>query len=416
MSLVKDQLLAANKAKLIVKNMSDDQKVRVIKKIGKKLSLSIPRIIQENGRDLALMDKNDPKYDRLILSEERILSLISSLYDISGLPDPAGQLQYTKKLDNGLFIEKRTVPLGVVGVIYESRPNVTVDVAALCIRSGNACLLRGGSDAWYTNSILVQMIQEVLEQEGFDVNIVQLLPVEREGVLELLHSDKYVDIIIPRGSQGLIDFVRENSKVPVIETGAGVCHTYVERSADLKKAVDIVHNAKVSRPSVCNALDTVLVDESVAADFLRDLAPLYAQSEVEIRADNKSYSILKQLNYPYLTVAGTDDFGQEFLSLCCSVKVVSSSDEAFEHILKHSSKHSECIVSEDPEIITDFLNDVDAAAVYSNASTRFTDGGVFGLGAEIGISTQKLHARGPFALEKLVTEKWIIKGEGQIRL
>ena len=318
-------------------------------------------------------------------------------------------------MPNGLFIQKKTVPLGVVGVIYEARPNVTLDVAALCIRSGNVCVLRGGSDAFHTNVCLVNLIQGVLREFKLDINIVQLLPVDRKYMPELLSATQYIDIIIPRGSQQLIDYVREHADVPVIETGAGVCHTYVEKTANLKKAADIVTNAKVTRPSVCNALDTVLLDQEIAENLLKLLAPKLEAFKVEIFADDLSFGILEGLKYPYLKGAHEEDFGREFLDFKCSIKTVKNTDDALQHIRKYSSKHSEAIVSEDNIVCERFLNEVDAAAVYTNASTRFTDGGVFGLGAEIGISTQKLHARGPFALEKLVTEKWFVRGEGQIR-
>jgi glutamate-5-semialdehyde dehydrogenase len=353
--------------------------------------------------------------DRLVLNETRIKQLADSLNEIALLPDPANQILLERTLDNGLHVQKRTVPLGVVGVIYESRPNVTLDVAALCIRSGNVCVLRGGSDAFFTNTILVSLIQDVLKEFDVDVNAVQLLPVDRALIGDMLTAVKYIDIIIPRGSQQLIEYVRANSRVPVIETGAGVCHTYVEKTADLNKASAIVTNAKVSRPSVCNSLDTVLVDKEVAGALLSLLAPSLKAYDVEIFADETAYDILKKLDYPLLQHAAPEDFGREFLDFKCSVKVVSGADEALQHIQEYSSKHSEAIVSADTAISERFLNEVDAAAVYINASTRFTDGGVFGLGAEIGISTQKLHARGPFALEKLVTEKWFIRGDGQVR-
>jgi len=335
--------------------------------------------------------------------------------DVANLPDPTGVTLTSKILPNGLQIEKKSVALGVVGVIYEARPNVTIDVAALCIQSGNVCLLRGGSDAIYTNTCLVDLIQAVLAGQGIDVHLVQLLPTDRELVYDLLTATQYVDIIIPRGSQSLIDFVRENAKVPVIETGAGVCHTYVDKTADLDKAVAIVVNAKTSRPSVCNALDTVLVDREIADAFIQKLASPLIPFQVEVFASEELYGSFEQLRYPYLVKAQEEDFGREFLDFKCSIKTVVGLAEALEHIEKYSSKHSECIVSTDEQSINTFLQAVDAAAVYANASTRFTDGGEFGLGAEIGISTQKLHARGPFALEKLVTEKWYIRGDGQIR-
>jgi glutamate-5-semialdehyde dehydrogenase len=322
---------------------------------------------------------------------------------------------YDHTTENGLHIQKVTVPIGVVGVIYESRPNVTVDVVALCLYAGNAVVLRGGSDAEFTNKILVDIIHEVLRSNHIDEQAIQLLPIDRKHVKELLEAVKYVDIIIPRGSQQLIDFVRANAKVPTIETGAGVCHTYVESTANLDDAANIVVNAKTQRPSVCNALDTVLVDKKIAAEFLPKLIPGFNDFNVEIFADDEAYAILQHAGYKHLQHATPENFGMEYLSQKCSVKCVENEADALEHIRKYSSKHSEAIVSNDPQKIEQFLNKVDAAAVYANASTRFTDGGVFGLGAEIGISTQKLHARGPFALEKLTTEKWIVRGSGQVR-
>ncbi|GEP93371.1 glutamate-5-semialdehyde dehydrogenase [Chitinophaga terrae (ex Kim and Jung 2007)] len=415
METIQPLLAKAQQASVAVRTLPDAQKKALLLQLADVLVEHTSNIIAANKKDLDRMADEDPKKDRLLLTETRIRDLAGSLKDIAALPNPADVLLLERTLPNGLQVQKKSVPLGVVGVIYESRPNVTVDVAALCIRSGNGCVLRGGSDAFDTNTILVQLIQQTLKTFGVDENAVQLLPTDRNLVNELLNAVKYVDIIIPRGSEQLIEFVRANSKVPVIETGAGVCHTYIEKTADLEKGAAIVTNAKVSRPSVCNSLDTVLIDEAVAAPFLALLAPQLKQYEVEIFADEISYSLLQQLQYPYLTAAQPEDFGREFLSLKCSVKVVPGPDAALAHIRQYSSKHSEAIISNDPEISERFLNEVDAAAVYLNASTRFTDGGVFGLGAEIGISTQKLHARGPFALEKLVTEKWIIHGSGQVR-
>lgn len=408
-------LLQAAQASAIIRTLKAEDKQAVLEKIAQVLTLNADDIIAQNQLDLDKMPDTDSKKDRLLLNPERIKALASSIQEIAVLQDPTHQILSSKTLANGLFIQKKTVPLGVVGVIYEARPNVTVDVAALCIRSGNVCILRGGSDAFYTNIVLVNLIRGVLKSFNLDENIVQLLPVDRKHVYELLTADKYVDIIIPRGSQTLIDFVRENAKVPVIETGAGVCHTYVEASANIAMAANIVCNAKVTRPSVCNSLDTAVVDEQVLEPFLLQLIPLLLPFEVEIFADDKSYPILLAANYPYLQKAVAEDFGREFLALKCSVKTVNGLDEALAHIQKYSSKHSEAIISSNEEKIERFLNEVDAAAVYANASTRFTDGGEFGLGAEIGISTQKLHARGPFALEKLVTEKWFVKGTGQVR-
>ncbi|NGM62806.1 glutamate-5-semialdehyde dehydrogenase [Sphingobacterium sp. SGG-5] len=415
MQNIQSQLLNARKAKQAVRMLSREDKKNILNKIAKGLLDHKETIIQENKKDLERMDPTDPKFDRLKLTDERINGLAQSIIDVANLEDPTGQILSSKILDNGLKIEKKTVALGVVGVIYESRPNVTVDVAALCLQSGNVCLLRGGSDAWFTNSYLVDMIRDAFTSFSIDPNIVQLLPTDREFVQELLTATDFVDIIIPRGSQSLIDFVRDNAKVPVIETGAGVCHTYVDETADLDKAAKIVANAKISRPSVCNALDTVLVDAAVADAFIPKLLPHFEEAKVEVYASAELYGLLAQLGYPFLNQAKESDFGKEFLDLKCSIKTVDGLADALEHIATYSSKHSECIVSNDPVHIADFMNAVDAAAVYSNASTRFTDGGEFGLGAEIGISTQKLHARGPFALEKLVTEKWFVTGDGQVR-
>lgn len=415
METIEQLLKDASQAKQVIQPLSLETKRQVLARLSSLLIANSDHIIAMNQKDLDRMDITDPKYDRLVLNKERIEGLAQSVIDVSQLEDPTGKVLLTKQLANGLYIEKKSVALGVVGVIYESRPNVTIDVAALCIQSGNVCLLRGGSDAWFTNSILVDLIHAVLSEFDLNKHIVQLLPTDRKFVGELLTATKYVDIIIPRGSQSLIDFVRQNAKVPVIETGAGVCHTYVEETGNLEDAAKIVANAKISRPSVCNALDTILVDRAVSENFLRKVAPLLQEADVEIFADKDAFVTLKDLSYPHLQQANESDFGREFLDFKCSVKVVDNFQEALDHIARYSSKHSECIVSTNPDHISTFMNVVDAAAVYSNASTRFTDGAEFGLGAEIGISTQKLHARGPFALEKLVTEKWFVTGNGQVR-
>lgn len=372
-------------------------------------------IIKANAQDLLRMEDSNPKKDRLRLTPERIAGLVSSTRSVAQLVDPGGRELSVHTLENGLQVQKITTPLGVVGIIYESRPNVTIDVAALCLRSGNAVVLRGGSDAADSNRCLVGIIHQALEAHGLSPHAVQLLPTARELVQQMLTADEYIDIIIPRGSQTLIDFVRKHASVPTIETGAGVCHTYVSAAADLQKAAAIVVNAKVSRPSVCNALDTVVVDASIAADFLPMITEGMQAYSVEIFADQQAYEILGKVNYPSLNRAQEADFGREFLSYKCSVKVVPDMEGALTHIQQYSSKHSEAIISEDQAQCEQFLQEVDAAAVYANASTRFTDGGEFGLGAEIGISTQKLHARGPFALEKLTTEKWVVRGNGQVR-
>lgn len=415
MNKVIQQLESIKKASRQMNSLDDDTKKNILRSLSVLILENKERIKSENKKDLDRMDDADPKKDRLLLNDARIEDLAKSLLDVANLPDPTGIVLSDKVMPNGLSIQKITAPLGVVGVIYESRPNVTIDVAALCIRSGNGVALRGGTDAFYSNTCLVSLIHRALENNDISPDAIQLLPTEREYVKDLLEAVKYVDIIIPRGSEQLINFVRSNSKVPTIETGAGVCHTYVHSDADLNKAAEIVVNAKVSRPSVCNALDTIIVDKKVSKGFLPKIVDGMKAFDVIIHADEASYLILKNAGYPYLKKANEEDFGREFLGFSCSVKTVENYDEAVQHISEYSSKHSEAIITENKFVGEKFLKDIDAAAVYINASTRFTDGGVFGLGAEIGISTQKLHARGPFALEKLVTEKWLVRGDGQIR-
>lgn len=402
-------------ASAAVRRLSDKQRADLLILLSDKILANVENIVAENQKDLELMDDADPKKDRLLLNEKRILDLADSLRDVASLPDPTKDVLSEKTIEQGLSLQKIAVPLGVVGVIYESRPNVTIDVASLCLRSANACVLKGGKEAHYSNTYLVGLIHEALAEFGLPSGAVTLLPTGREFVGELLTATQYVDIIIPRGSEGLIKFVRQNSLVPTIETGAGVCHTYIEQTGDLDKGAGIVVNAKVSKPSACNALDTVLVDRSIADAFLPKLKEGFVKWNVEVFADDASFKILQKAGYPYLQHAEPEDFGKEFLDYKCSVKVVDGFDDALENIKTYSSRHSEAIVSSDNELIETFLKEVDAAAVYANASTRFTDGGVFALGAEIGISTQKLHARGPFALEKLVTEKWVVRGDGQVR-
>jgi glutamate-5-semialdehyde dehydrogenase len=409
-------LLAATRKSAASLAMSTDAvKLAILSDLAARLEANVNSIITANEKDLASYDSQNPMRDRLLLTEQRILDLAASLHDVAKLPNPSGQVLLDKILANGLHLQKISVPLGVVGVIYESRPNVTIDVAALCIRSGNAAVLRGGTDAWHTNSILVSLIHASLEQAGLSTDTIRLLPTDRAHVSTLLTAVSYVDVIIPRGSDALIQRVRKESLVPTIETGAGVCHTYVAESADLEMAVRIVVNAKVTRPSVCNSLDTIVIHQSIAKDFLKLVAPYFAEYQVKIFADELAFGHLQSIQYTSLEHAFEADFGREFLDFACSIKVVQDLAEALNHIDTYSSRHSEAIVSSDAEEAELFLQTVDAAAVYWNASTRFTDGGVFDLGAEIGISTQKLHARGPFALEKLVTEKWVLKGNGQIR-
>lgn len=371
-------------------------------------------ILEENRKDLDRMDPKDPKYDRLLLNESRIKALTASLSDVSRLEDPSGKTLMEKTLPNGLLLKKISAPMGVVGAIFESRPNVTIDVAALCLLSGNAAVLKGGKEAEFSNRVLVELIHRALEGNGLPRAVVLLLPVDRKFMTELLQADRYVDLIIPRGSQGLIDFVRENSRIPTIETGAGVCHVYVEKTADTDMAAEIIVNAKASRPSVCNSLDCLLLDASVAKEVIPKLKSGFDKYGIEVFADEASFPLFREEGFS-VNPARKEDYGKEWLDFKISVKTVLDADAALEHIREYSSRHSEAIVTRNRELADRFLEEVDAAAVYHNASTRFTDGGEFGLGAEIGISTQKLHARGPFALEKLVTEKWVVQGEGQVR-
>jgi glutamate-5-semialdehyde dehydrogenase len=398
-----------------IRRLSDVQKTTLLVRLAEILLENKALILTENQRDLDLIPDNDPKKDRLLLAESRIDDLAKSIIQVAHLPDPTGQILLERDIEQGLRLTKMAVPMGVIGVIYESRPNVTIDVAVLCLRSGNACVLKGGKEADFSNRCLVKLIHAALSEFEIGTNAVLLLPADRQFVTELLRATRYVDLIIPRGSEALIQFVRQNSLIPTIETGAGVCHGYIEKSADLEKAKNIVVNARVSRPSVCNSMDCVIVDAAIAADFLPMLKADFDKWNVHVFADEMSYPIFEKAQFQNLNHAQIEDFGREFLDYKIAVKIVSGLDDALAHIQQYSSRHSEGIVSKNQEIINHFLSEVDAAAVYANASTRFTDGSVFGLGAEIGISTQKLHARGPFALEKLVTEKWIIVGDGQVR-
>ena len=372
-------------------------------------------ILNENLKDLSRMDPADPKYDRLMLTADRIKGIAAEIQNVVSLPSPLGRVLSETVRPNGLQITKITVPFGVIGIIYEARPNVTFDVFSLCLKSGNACVLKGGSDANDSNLAIVRVIQDVLKKHDLDENTLSLLPVDREATAELLHAHGLVDLIIPRGSQSLIDFVRQNSSIPVIETGAGICHTYFHKDGDTSKGKAIVNNAKTRRPSVCNTLDCLIIDEKRLND-LPELAELLPQSNVVIYADLQSYKALEG-KYPaeLLEHATEESFGTEFLSYKMAVKTVSGIDAALDHIANYGSKHSEAIISENAKALDLFRKAVDAAAVYCNASTAFTDGAQFGLGAEIGISTQKLHARGPMALEELTSYKWIVEGDGQIR-
>lgn len=372
-------------------------------------------LLSENEKDLARMPEADPMYDRLKLTRERIAAISGDIVNVAGLTSPVGKILSEKTLQNDLQISKVTTPIGVIGIIYEARPNVTCDAFALCFKTANACILKGGSNAEYSNQAIIKIIKEVLEEHAVNENVVNLMPVERRSAEMLLEATGYIDVVIPRGSQQLIDFVRRNAKVPVIETGAGIVHTYVDETADLEKAAAVIFNAKTRRVSVCNALDCLIIHEDRLHELAEIMKPLQ-QMSVQVFADRSSFHALTG-HYPdeLLFPAGEEHYGTEFLSLRMSVKTVGNLDNALEHIHKYSSRHSEAILSEDQAHIDQFVQSVDAAAVYVNASTAFTDGAEFGLGAEIGISTQKLHARGPMGLEALTSYKWIVRGDGQTR-
>ena len=376
---------------------------------------STDEILKENQEDLDRMDPSDPKYDRLKLTKPRIEAIALDIRTVAALPSPLGRILSQEELPNGLKIRKVSVPFGVIGIIYEARPNVTLDVFSLCFKSGNALVLKGGSDADYSNRAIVSVIKSVLSEYNIDENSLTLLPLEREATTALLQARGFVDLIIPRGSQALIDYVRENARIPVIETGAGICHTYFDEAGDKEVGRSVINNAKTRRVSVCNALDCLVIHRSRLAD-LPYLVGLMAAHQVEIFADPESFNALAGY-YPsgLMHPAVAESFGTEFLDYKMAIKTVSSLSEALDHIAIYSSKHSEAILSANRETCDQFLSSVDAAAVYANASTAFTDGGQFGLGAEIGISTQKLHARGPMALEEITTYKWIVEGDGQIR-
>ncbi|MBO7427799.1 MAG: glutamate-5-semialdehyde dehydrogenase, partial [Paludibacteraceae bacterium] len=392
----------------------DDAKVReVLLAVADEAEKQTDYILSENQKDLDKMDKSNPMYDRLMLTKERIAGIASDIRNVAGLPSPLGKVLKDIERPNGLKLKRISVPFGVIGVIYEARPNVSFDVFSICFKSGNACVLKGGSDAHCSNTAIVNVIHSVLRRMNVNENVVALLPAGRESTGELLNAIGYVDMIIPRGSSGLINFVREHAKIPVIETGAGVCHIYFDESGDLKIGQDAVFNGKTRRVSVCNSLDCLIINEKRLQD-LPAICERMAEKNVIIYADQPSYDALKG-KYPYLEPATADSYGTEFLDYKMSIKTVKNLDEALEHIAKYSSKHSEAIISKDEASIEKFDRMVDAACVYTNTSTAWTDGAQFGLGAEIGISTQKMHARGPMALEELTTYKWIIKGNGQVR-
>ena len=368
----------------------------------------------EAGRQAGL---SDALLDRLMLDQDRLEGLATDVRAVAKLPDPVGETLDMREMPNGLRVGRRTVPLGVIGAIYESRPNVTVDISALCLKSGNAVILRGGREAVHSNSALAELVRDSLEEAGLPRDAVQRVEsTDRALVGRMLTMRGMIDLIIPRGGQELINRVAAEATVPAVTGGVGVCHTYVDRSADVDMAVKIVHNAKVQRPSVCNALDTVLVHSAIAPAYLPRLAEAFGEDGVEARCDRRALSILGPTEALKVSPATEEDWSTEFLSLTAAVKIVDSLDEALDHIVSYGSGHSEAIVTEDYSAAMRFLDDVDSSAVMVNASTRFNDGGQFGLGAEVAISTNKLHARGPMGLRELTSYKWVVFGSGQVRL
>ena len=409
------QLRQVNKASRKLVRLSDKDIHTILNEVADLTLQNIPSILAENQKDLDRMDPANPKYDRLLLNEDRLRSIAKDIRKVADLPSPLNKVLDQRSVPNGLAMTKTSVPLGVIGIVFESRPNVTFDVFALCFKSGNASVLKGSRDAHFSNIAIVKIIHKVLSKHNLS-DVVYLAPSEREALQPILEAVDDVSTIIPRGSQGLIDFVREHSKVPVIETGAGIVHTYIAESADIEKGKAIIQNAKSRRVSVCNALDCLVIHKNRLKDLPFIMAGLDTNHKCLVYADEQAYDDLKDhYQKDLLLPATSDSFGTEFLSMKMSIKTVNNLDEAIDHIAAYSSKHSEAIVAEDEATCDYFLKNVDAAVVYANSSTAFTDGGQFGMGAEIGISTQKLHARGPMALEELTSYKWIVRGNGQTR-
>ena len=416
MPVTTDELIekaaAAKAASIRLAQVDTAQKNRALQAVAGAIRAREQEILAANAQDCANASPRI-EIDRLRLTPQRLAAMARDVEAIASLEDPVGERFDTVTRPNGLVVSKRRVPLGVVGVVYESRPNVTSDVAAICIKTGNAVVLRGGSEALSSNKAIAAAVQSGLREAGLPDGAVQFITsTDRALVQKMLKLREYIDVIVPRGGQGLIQATIDNATIPVIETGAGVCHTYVDRAADPDMALRIVFNAKVRRPTICNALDTLLVHRDIAPAWLPKMAAEWNTARVEIRADAEAARMLGDA--PYVP-ATPEDWGTEFLSLVAAVKVVGGLDEVLEHIREHGSGHSEAIVTGDRAAAERFLNEVDAAAVFVNASTQFTDGGEFGLGTEVGISTQKLHARGPMGLRELTTYKWIVEGTGQIR-
>jgi glutamate-5-semialdehyde dehydrogenase len=410
---------AAKEASRRLAYLSTDIKNKALQNIASDLRVKTKIIMAANKLDLQQASANginDTMQDRLLLNEARLEGMAKDVLVIAGLPDPVGEVFDMRTMPNDLLIGRKRVPLGVIGAMYESRPNVTIDIAALCLKSGNAVILRGGKEAFNSNLALAKLVQAAALKAGIPAGAVQFVEnTDRSLVNEMLKLNQYIDLMIPRGGEPFVKFVIKHAAMPVVAGGIGVCHTYVDRTADIEKAVAIVYNAKVQKPSVCNALDTILVHKDIAQIYLPKAAEALAKAGVELHCDKPSMAILKSKRGLKLRAAVAADWGKEFLALIAAVKVVDSLDEALAHIAQYGSGHSEAIITEDYSAGMRFLNEVDAACVYINASTRFTDGSQFGLGAEVGISTQKMHARGPLGLKELTSYKWIIFGNGQVR-
>ena len=410
---------AAQKAARKLARLSTEDKNAVLMNLVDLLRSDQEDVLEANRADYEEAESEgleESLLDRLLLTSDRLNGTADEIQRVAELPDPIGEVIETSSLPNGLTTSRRRVPLGVVGSIYESRPNVTIDIFGLCLKSGNACILRGGKETIRSNTALVTVLRKALTKAGVTTDVVQFVDnPDRVLVDAMLKMDGYIDLLVPRGGASLVKFVAENATMPAVTGGIGVCHTYVDRSADLEMAAEIVHNAKVRRPSICNALDTLLIHSEVAVNGLPIIAKALSASGVELRCDNRALSILGSHSSEVAIPANEDDWGREFLSLIAAVKVVDSFNDALEHIETYGSGHSEAIVTEDKSAATRFLDEVDAAAVYVNASTQFTDGGQFGLGAEVGISTQKFHARGPMGLKELTSYKWVVVGKGQVR-
>lgn len=418
-NILDEQCQAAKAAARRMACLSTESKNKALKNIAASLQTEKASILAANKKDMGEADASgmsNALKDRLLLTADRLEAMAADVLAIAALPDPVGEVIEMRTMANGLIIGRKRVPLGVIGAIYESRPNVTVDISALCLKAGNAVILRGGKEAIHSNSALASLVKRAVAQAGVTEEAIQFIEnTDRALVNNLLKKTGVIDLMIPRGGAGLINFVRENASMPVVAGGIGVCHTYVDKGADIAKAVAIAYNAKVQRPTVCNALDSLLVHKDIAAAYLPGIAKEWAKAGVEIHADKAAMAIIKSDTSLKLVDATKEDWGKEFLALTAAIKVVASLDEALDHIAEYGSGHSEAIITEDYGAAMRFLNEVDAAAVYANASTRYTDGAQFGLGAELGISTQKMHARGPMGLREITSYKWIIYGDGQVR-